>query len=245
MYLVPVDNDFRKVQPRIVTRLKQAGFTVTEMKPDSAPVQSQGSGFIVGKEGRLLTCAHVVQGDTNVTAWIEGGRHVGHVVASDTNLDLALVSLEEIPSGYQPVYFRMKLIITWRRSVHTMGFPLAEVLGTQPRLGKGLISSTFGMGDNPRELQVSVETQPANSGGPLLNKQGEAVGVMSGTLNPLNVLVRTGGNLPQNVNFAINNAPIQAFLAKNGISPSTRSGDSTQGNFEDTKRSRFSARRNC
>jgi len=74
------------------------------------------------------------------------------------------------------------------------------------------ISSGVGPKDNPRFLQISAEMQPGNSGGPLLNADGQVIGMIQMTLNPIGVLLNTGGSLPQNVNFAIKNYAIEDFL---------------------------------
>jgi len=116
-----------------------------------------------------------------------------------------------------------------------MGFPLAEILGTSPRLNKGLISATVGLDDDPKCVQFSAPVQPGNSGGPLLNSKGDVIGVISSTLNPMKVLAQTSGDLPQNVNFAIKTDCIRKFLAAAKITlppaasePSARSFDEAQ-----------------
>ena len=64
--------------------------------PPGQFVYSQGTGFVVSSTGQLLTCAHVVGNQTNVTVWIEGGRQLGRVTAVDTNIDVALITLEGV-----------------------------------------------------------------------------------------------------------------------------------------------------
>lgn len=81
-----------------------------------------------------------------------------------------------------------------------------------------MISAKVGIDDDTNSVQISVPIQPGNSGGPLLNANGEVVGVVSSTINPLQVLARTGGDLPQNINFAIKLSQIRRFLAKSNAS---------------------------
>lgn len=77
------------------------------------------------------------------------------------------------------------------------------MLGNSVRFTKGSISSTSGLKDDPKQIQISAEIQPGNSGGPLFDKDGVVLGIVQQTLNPIKTLKQTGGALPQNVNFAI------------------------------------------
>ena len=84
--------------------------------------------------------------------------------------------------------------------------------GNNARLSKGLINSTTGMRDDPKQLQVSAEIQPGNSGGPLLDHEGQVIGIIQQTINPWRIAQATGGSLPQNVNFAIKAEPVLEFV---------------------------------
>src|ERR1044071_9605534 len=64
-------DDPRKVQPRVVSRLRQTGFEVVEIREDGPPIEAQGTGFVITSAGHVLTCAHVLEGTTNATVWIE------------------------------------------------------------------------------------------------------------------------------------------------------------------------------
>jgi hypothetical protein len=217
VYLLPSKNDPRSIYPRVLSRLKQTGFQVVEIKPDSPPIDMQGSGFVISPQGHVLTCAHVIENLTNATIWIEDVRYPCRVLASDTNLDLAVLLVEGSHPTFRALQFGSETNYNLGQDVFTMGFPLVEVLGVSPRLNKGLVSANVGMNDNPNYLQISTPVQPGNSGGPLLNAHGEVIGVVTSTLNPMKVLLRTGGDLPQNVNFAIKLGSVRNFLTSSKI----------------------------
>ena len=235
VYVAPIKNDVAKVLPRLLGRLQKAGFNAVEYKAENLPFTSQGSGFVLSPEGHVLTCAHVVGNQTNATLWIEGTRHLGRVVACDTNLDAAIIVVEGAPSVFHTVGFASDCKYQLGQDAFTMGFPLANILGSKPRLNKGLISSVVGLQDDPMELQISTEVQPGNSGGPLLNAQGEAIGMVAATINPWKVFAASGGTLPQNINFAIKAAPLLDFLAESKVS--MPSGGRSTNSFEDITKS--------
>jgi serine protease Do len=234
IYFVMGEQDPRAVFPRVVSRLRETGFDVTVVNPKGPPIDMQGSGFVISPEGEVLTCAHVVTGQSNATIWVEGTRYPCRVLDSDTNLDLALLMVQ----GYHPPFHALRLEpgnnYSLGENVYTMGFPMVDVLGVSPRLNNGLINAKVGMNDDTNFVQISAPVQPGNSGGPLMNANGEVIGVVSSTLNPLSVLLRTGGALPQNVNFAIKLATVRRFLAAANVTLST---NGAAGTFDEAEES--------
>ena len=75
-------------------------------------------------------------------------------------------------------------------------------MGANPKITEGIVSSLSGILDDPRTYQISVPVQSGNSGGPLLNRNGEAIGVVTAKLDAETVFEWTG-DLPENVNYAI------------------------------------------
>ena len=82
--------------------------------------------------------------------------------------------------------------------VFTIGFPLNAVMGTNYKVTNGIISAKTGINDDTRYYQMTVPIQPGNSGGPLLNSQGNIVGITSATLNGQAISTNV-----QNVNYSI------------------------------------------
>jgi len=236
VYFIQNDQDPREVYPRVLAHLKQMGFDVIEVKPGTKVPDMQGSGFVISPAGHVLTCAHIVNGFTNATIWLQGTRFPCEVVAVDTNVDLALLKVQGTNAPFHVLRMSAATNYDLGQDVYAMGFPLAEVLGLSPRLNKGLLSAAVGMDDDTNYVQVSVPVQPGNSGGPLLDSQSQAIGVVNATLNPVKVFVRTGGDLPQNVNFAIKLATVRAFLEKHHVPPPPDDAAFAQ-NFDDAQKS--------
>lgn len=174
------------------------------------PGAAQGTGWVIAP-GLVATNHHVVEGSSDITlVALDGASMRASLVASDAANDVALLRAAEpdrlatpIPLADQPVKVGA--------AVFTIGFPLAQALGTEPKLTDGTVSAASGIDGDPRKYQISVPIQPGNSGGPLLNMQGEAVGITSSSLGEAEV-IRTSGAIPQNINYAIKLPYLEALL---------------------------------
>lgn len=206
------EKDPRGLTPAVASKLRELGFDVKEVKKHEEG--SQGTGFVISPAGHVLTAAHVLAMARQATIWLGGKRVEAEVVCSDKDKDMALLKPTRALSGpVEPLFIDFDTPAKMGQDVYTIGFPLSGILGRSPRLTKGLVSSTVGLKDDPDSLQVSVEVQAGNSGGPLLDADGHVLGVLQATLNPMAVLRATGGRtLPQNVNFAAKSQQIKFFL---------------------------------
>lgn len=128
--------------------------------------------------------------------------------------DLALLKIESSGQKFRSLVFARTPSYKMGEEIYTIGFPMSNVLGDSSRLNKGFISSTVGLKDSPDYLQISAEIQPGNSGSPLLNSNGQVIGLIQMTLSTQNAMVNSGGVLPQNVNFALKGEKIKEFIKK-------------------------------
>lgn len=211
--LMPPKEDPRNVVPRVAHDLEAMGFQVLLLDPSKPLEAAQGTGFVVGRDGWLLTCAHVVGEQKEATVTLDGQRYIADVRKADSKADLALLKLRDpLPAGMAPLALRRSKAAAMGEDVYTIGYPLSRMLGNKARMTKGLLSATSGLHDDEKEVQVSAEIQPGNSGGPLLDRDGSVIGIVNRTISPAAVAQSTGGALPQNVNFAIKVSPVVDFI---------------------------------
>jgi S1-C subfamily serine protease len=178
---------------------------------------STGTGFVVA-EGRLLTNQHVVANCRAVIGvFPENRRHPLTVLAADAQRDLALLSA---PRDAGPALAFRDGPPRRGDEVVTYGFPLTGILGSGPTLTTGDVSALTGLRDDPNTFIISAPVQSGNSGGPLLDRSGNVIGVVVAKLNAQRVAERIG-DLPQNVNIAIHGRVAMDFLRRHGITPRT------------------------
>jgi S1-C subfamily serine protease len=167
-----------------------------------------GSGFLISKDGYLLTNHHVVKGARQIKVKTEKALLPARLVAQDSDNDVALLKVE---GEFTPVTFAADKIARLGQTVFTVGFPMPELQGFAPKVTKGVISSLKGIEDDVRTYQIDAAVQPGNSGGPLADESGNIVGVIAARLNDGFVLQATGG-IAQNVNYAVKKSYAVAFL---------------------------------
>jgi uncharacterized protein len=170
-------------------------------EPETAA--TSGTAFFVSKNGEALTNAHVVEGCQQIR--ISGAQ--AHLLARDSKNDLALLATDLHPAQWAT----LRTSVRQGEDIVVYGFPLPGVLSSDGNVSTGNVTALTGLGDDSRFLQISAPVQPGNSGGPLLDRNGNVVGIVVSKLNALSVASATG-DVPQNVNFAIKASVALAFL---------------------------------
>lgn len=177
---------------------------------------SSGTGFVIAPR-QVMTNHHVAANCTAMTARTSSGQEIpATVIAVDEERDLALLRTDADAGPVLP--FRRSTAVRRGENVVTYGFPLAGLLSSGPTLTTGDVSALAGLGDNPRQIQISAPVQQGNSGGPLLDLHGQVVGVIVSKLNAQRIAQATG-DIPQNVNFAVKHTEAIDFLREHGVQP--------------------------
>ena len=177
---------------------------------------SQGTGFYVSDRGYVLTNHHVVKGCKSFEVTRVGAAPVpARLVAKDETNDLAVLSTDNKQASVPPLAMRARV----GESVYAYGYPMNGLLATTGNFTVGNVTANAGLDDDTGHMQISAPVQPGNSGGPLLDRFGNVVGVIQSKLNALKVASMIS-DMPQNVNFAIKSTVALNFLEANGITAS-------------------------
>lgn len=145
----------------------------------------QGSGFVSNLTAQfvIITNYHVVQDAINITVtFIDGNTYAANVTGSDPYADLAVLSANAPQYEYKPLRIRSSLTLKVGDPVVAVGSPLgltgSMTSGIVSALGRTVLVSwaSYGIADC---IQTTTPINPGNSGGPLLNYQGEVVGITS------------------------------------------------------------------
>ncbi|HTD97561.1 MAG TPA: trypsin-like peptidase domain-containing protein [Edaphobacter sp.] len=142
------------------------------------PQQGQGSGFILNKDGMILTNNHVIANAQKVEVKLSDKHtYKAQVLVVDPNHDLALLKIDNVPNLVPATLAESQGLVVGQR-VYAIGNPF----GLQGTMTRGIISairSIRGPQGNPIEdaIQTDAAVNPGNSGGPLLNSRGEVIGI--------------------------------------------------------------------
>jgi S1-C subfamily serine protease len=176
---------------------------------EASDPKGSGSGVIVTASGYVLTAAHVVEGATSIKVVTALGTFSASVARSDPSNDLALLKIADA-KPFSPISIGSSRAVRLGQPMATIGFPNPSIQGFSPKVTKGEISALNGAQDDPRMWQISVPVQTGNSGGPLLDADGELVGVVVSKLSIKAAEVT--GDLPQNVGYAVKGIYAQGLL---------------------------------
>ena len=170
--------------------------------------RSFGTGFAVGPK-QIVTAHHIIRGNETIEVRFGlGDWYSVKLWKASLSTDVAILSSDIVFSEHLKLHRTTDTLQGDR--VFTMGFPVVDILGREPKYTEGVISSLSGIGNDDCLLQITVPVQPGSSGGPLVREDGMVVGMVTSSVAVSNFLNITG-TLPQNVNWAVKSQYIQAI----------------------------------
>lgn len=163
----------------------------------------QGSGFVVDKQGHIVTNFHVIDGAEDIEVLLSDGRRAAaRIVGQDRETDLALLKVEA--DGLIPAEWGE----SDRADVGSLVWAVGSPFGLQRSVTSGIISGKHrtGMSRSPYQdfLQTDAAVNPGNSGGPLVDTQGRVIGVNTAIV----------GDSYQGISFAIPSQIAQQIIAR-------------------------------
>ena len=165
------------------------------------PREGSGSGSIIDTRGHILTNNHVIRDAQKLeVTLVDGSKWPAKLVGTDPDTDLAVLKINAPPEKLKPLSFGDSKKLQVGQKVLAIGNPF----GLGLTLTTGIISS---LGRTIRSevgttiedvIQTDASINPGNSGGPLLNSEGEIIGVNTAILSPTGVSVGIGFAIPVN-----------------------------------------------
>ncbi|MDZ4718150.1 MAG: trypsin-like peptidase domain-containing protein [Roseiflexaceae bacterium] len=186
----------------------QPSFVLIETQKTSANGKSEealGSGVVVNDRGDILTSLHVVANATDIqVTFADGTKSNADIIASQPEHDIAVLSARQLPAQLVPATLGNPRAMRIGDEAFVVGNPL----GLYGSMSVGVISGlnrSFQPSNGTQQLegliQIDAAVNPGNSGGPLLNRNGEVIGIVTGLANPIgqDAFIGIGFAVPINV----------------------------------------------
>ena len=179
--------------------------------PNEIVAAASGSGFFINSDSNIITNNHVVDGCNSMKVLIDGIEYESDVIATDKTNDIALLKANYSNKDYFNI---SNEDVERSENVKAVGYGFGKSYSSDIKVTAGIVSSLAGFNDNYSEFQMDAAIQSGNSGGPVINDDGDLVGMSVSALNSAAVYEDTG-TMPQNVNYAIKASTLKQFLDSN------------------------------
>ncbi len=171
-------------------------------RPNQRPKRGMGSGFVIDKEGHILTNYHVIEGAGEIVVILDDNgtekEYTATLVGSDPKTDIALIKINR-ESGDNKDFPFLRLGSSENLEVGEWVVAIGNPFGLSHTVTVGVVSAlgrSIGAGPYDEFIQTDASINPGNSGGPLINIEGEVIGINTAIISG-----NTGGNV--GIGFAI------------------------------------------
>jgi S1-C subfamily serine protease len=192
------------------TIFKQVENSVVQITSKISNATTLGSGFVYDKQGHIVTNAHVA-GDATVVdvTFVDGNRYSAEVIASDIYSDIAVLQISQNTiHSQQQLSSYLKSLVLGNSSNLDIGdtvIAIGNPFGLSDTMTTGIVSGigrsvpvSAGGFSIPNAIQTDAPVNPGNSGGPLLNMQGEVIGMNTAAILSSNSFSGIGFAIPSN-----------------------------------------------
>jgi len=161
-----------------VDKLKHAPSVPSATPQKAEPkVDFRGTGFLIDGKGYLVTNAHVISRMKNIYVENNKGDYFSaSSIYTDNNVDLAILKIND--TAYKTIvnlpYSIKRANSDLGEQFFTLGFPRSEIV-----YGEGYVSAKSGNDGDSTAYQLTVSANPGNSGGPVVNRNGEVIGIIT------------------------------------------------------------------
>ncbi len=196
-----VENSIVQITSKLPTAAPNA------LNPQTPNTTALGSGFVYDNQGHIITNGHVV-GDAKIVdvTFVNGNRYTAKVIGTDVYGDIAVLQILQNTTQQEQLLSSLKPLVIGNSSNLEVGdqvIAIGNPFGLSDTMTTGIVSGVGrllpGPGFSiPNAIQTDAPINPGNSGGPLLNMQGEVIGMNTAILSGTDTFSGIGFAIPSN-----------------------------------------------
>lgn len=175
-----------------------------------------GTGWLA-ESGFLVTSLHVVKGSQMISVVsARGERFLARYVDADPESDIALLAVDRLSVSSSRLALAPEPP-SLGEPVSIIGYPVPSVLGVSPKFQAGSVSGLTGARDDPRHLQIGATALRGHSGSPVINREGQVVGVITARITVI------GQDVIPNLALAVRSEHLARLMRRAGAGVALRS----------------------